>query len=69
MAHVQAGSGGVGELYQAVELRLGGVAVLAGEGLFLLPPALPLLFDGCEIVLQASRYISSRSLIVCSASQ
>ena len=35
-----------------VELGLGGVAVLTGEGLFLLPPALPLLFDGCEIVLQ-----------------
>ena len=53
MAHVQAGSGGVGEFHQAVELGLGGVAVLTGEGLFLRPAGLPFLFNGGEIVLQS----------------
>ena len=52
MAHVQAVARGIGELHQAVELGLGGVAGLAGEGLFVLPASLPLLFNGGEIVLQ-----------------
>ena len=52
MTHVQAGGGGVGELHQTVEFRLGGIAVLTSEGLFLRPAGLPFLFNGGEIVLQ-----------------
>ena len=52
MAHVQARSGWIGKLHQAVELGLAGVAVLAGEGFFILPFGLPLLLNGGKIVLQ-----------------
>ena len=50
VAHVQALAGGIGELHQAVEFGLGGVAGLGGEGLFLAPLVLPFLLDGGKIV-------------------
>ena len=52
MADMQTVAGGVGELYQTVELGLVGVTVGAGKGLLLIPLGLPLLFNGGEIVLQ-----------------
>ena len=52
VAHMEPGGGGIGELHQAVELGPG-IAVFAGEGLFVLPAGLPLLFDGGKIVLQS----------------
>ena len=52
MPHVEPGGGGIGKLHQTVELGLAGAAVLAGEGLFVLPSGLPLLLNGGKIVLQ-----------------
>ena len=56
MAYVEALSGGVGELNQAVELRLFTV-VGGGEGLGFLPSFLPLGFDGGEIVFQCRHFL------------
>ena len=52
VAHVQAVAGGIGELYQAIELGLVLFSGLAGEGLLVLPLGLPLLFNGGKIILQ-----------------
>ena len=53
MSHMQPVARGIGELNQAVELRLGGIASLAGKGLFVLPLGLPLFLDLGKIVLQS----------------
>ena len=51
VAHVEALTGGIGELDEAVELLPGLVPGDSGEGLFLQPLLLPFLFNGCKIVL------------------
>ena len=48
---VEALTGGIGELDEAVELLPGLVPGDGGEGLFLQPLLLPFLFNGCKIVL------------------
>ena len=48
---VEALTGGIGELDEAVELLPGLVPGDSGEGLFLQPLLLPFLFNGCKIVL------------------
>ena len=53
VAHMEALTGGVGELDEAVELG----ALVPGDGgvgLGLLPPLLPLLFNGGKIILHAA---------------
>ena len=47
---VEALTGGIGELDEAVELLPGLVPGDSGEGLFLQPLLLPFLFNGCKIV-------------------
>ena len=51
VAHMEALTGGIGELDEAVELLPGLVPGDGGEGLFLQPLLLPFLFNGCKIVL------------------
>ena len=51
VAHMEALTGGIGELDEAVELLPGLVPGDSGEGLFLQPLLLPFLFNGCKIVL------------------
>ena len=58
VADVQTIAGGIRELHQTVELGLGGVAVVAGEGFFFLPLGLPLLFNGGKIILHLYHALS-----------
>ena len=51
MAHMETLTGWIGELDEAVELLPCLVAGDGGEGLFLQPLLLPLLFNGGKIVL------------------
>ena len=52
VAHMEALTGGIGELDEVVELLPGLVPGDGGEGLFLQPLLLPFLFNGGKIVLQ-----------------
>ena len=51
MAHMETLTGGIGELDESIELLPCLVAGDGGEGLFLQPLLLPLLFNGGKIVL------------------
>ena len=51
VAYMKSLARGIGKLHQTVELRLGGVPCLGGEGLLLQPLLLPLAFNGVGIIL------------------
>ena len=50
MTHMQTLTGGIGELYQSVELRFVGI-VFAGESFFVLPALLPFFLNGGKIII------------------
>ena len=60
VTHVEARTGGIGELHQAVELGLALDEVLGLIGLFFLPLLLPFLLNGAEIIL----HLKSRLYII-----
>mgnify|MGYP006932547698 CR=1 FL=1 len=58
MTYVHTCAGGVGELYQRVELRLG-VVVFCVERLVFVPVFLPLVFNGGKIITHCFCFLSA----------